>query len=63
VPMKAAALQFVLAHPAIPTNIPGTRTKVHLDENFKLIEHPIPTELWAELRKRGLIRENAPAPS
>ncbi|MCP4383359.1 MAG: aldo/keto reductase [Hyphomicrobiales bacterium] len=63
VPMKAAALQFVLAHPAIPTNIPGTRTKVHLDENFKLIEHPIPAELWEELRKQGLIRENAPAPS
>ena len=26
VPLKAVALQFVLAHPAIPTNIPGTRT-------------------------------------
>jgi len=63
IPMKAAALQFVLAHPAIPTNIPGTRTKVHLDENIKLIEYPIPAEFWAEMRKRGLIRDNAPTPS
>ena len=52
----------MLAHPAIPTNIPGTRTKKHLDENVALINHPIPTEFWAELKKQGLIRENAPTP-
>ena len=62
VPMKAAALQFVLAHPAIPTNIPGTRTKTHLDENLALIGHPIPAEFWAELKRLALIRENAPTP-
>ena len=62
VPLKAVALQFVLAHPAIPTNIPGTRTKKHLDENVALINHPIPTEFWAALKKQGLIRENAPTP-
>jgi len=63
VPMKAAALQFVLAHPAIPTNIPGTRTKTHLDENLALIRHPIPAEFWAALKKKGLVRENAPVPT
>ena len=63
VPMKAAALQFVLAHPAIPTNIPGTRTKTHLDENLALISHPIPAEFWAALKKKGLVRENAPVPT
>ncbi|MGO4830692.1 aldo/keto reductase [Rhizobiaceae sp. 2RAB30] len=62
VPLKAAALQFVLAHPAIPTNIPGTRTKKHLDENVALIGHPIPGDFWAALKKQGLIRENAPTP-
>jgi D-threo-aldose 1-dehydrogenase len=62
VPMKAAALQFVLAHPAIPTNIPGTRTKAHLDENIALIEHPIPPEFWAAMKKQGLVRESAPVP-
>jgi len=63
VPMKAAALQFVLAHPAIPTNIPGTRTKTHLDENLALIRHPIPAEFWAALKKKGLVRESAPVPT
>ena len=63
VPMKAAALQFVLAHPAIPTNIPGTRTREHLDENLALIGLPIPGEFWAAMKKAGLIRENAPTPA
>ncbi len=62
VSMKAAALQFVLAHPAIPTNIPGTRTREHLDENLALIGSPIPVEFWAGMKKAGLIRENAPTP-
>ncbi|MEO9614002.1 MAG: aldo/keto reductase [Nitratireductor sp.] len=63
VPLKAAALQFVLAHPSIPTNIPGTRTRKHLDENIGLIGHAIPSEFWSELKKQGLVRENAPTPS
>jgi D-threo-aldose 1-dehydrogenase len=63
VPLKGAALQFVLAHPAIPTNIPGTRTKTHLDENIALINHAIPADFWAALKKKHLIRENAPTPS
>ena len=62
VPLKAAALQFVLAHPAIVTNIPGTRTVGHLDENIRLIAHPIPDAFWAEIRRRGLVREDAPTP-
>lgn len=63
VPLKAAALQFVLAHPCIPTNIPGTRGLPHLQENIALIEHPIPKEFWAELKKQGLVREEAPTPA
>lgn len=63
VPMKAAALQFVLAHPSIPTNIPGTRTKAHLEENVALIGHPIPAEFWIAMKASGLIREDAPTPA
>lgn len=63
VPLAAAALQFVLAHPSIPTNIPGTRTRKHLDQNVALISHPIPAEFWTALKKQGLIRENAPTPA
>jgi D-threo-aldose 1-dehydrogenase len=63
VPLAAAALQFVLAHPSIPTNIPGTRTKAHLDQNIALIERPIPADFWATLKKEGLVREDAPVPA
>jgi D-threo-aldose 1-dehydrogenase len=62
VPLAAAALQFVLAHPVITTNIPGTRTRKHLDQNLKLIAHPIPADFWTELKRRKLVREDAPTP-
>ncbi|CAM2144090.1 Pyridoxal 4-dehydrogenase [Pararobbsia alpina] len=60
VPLKAAALQFVLAHPAIPTCIPGMRTPAQLDDNVKTCRAPIPAEFWGELKRRALIREDAP---
>jgi D-threo-aldose 1-dehydrogenase len=59
VSLAAAALQF---HPAIATNIPGTRSKKHLDQNVALIGRPIPAEFWAALKKEKLIRDNAPTP-
>lgn len=62
VPLAAAALQFVVAHPCIPTNVPGTRTVVQLEQNVRLMEYPIPVELWQDLRRQGLIREDAPTP-
>ena len=62
VPLAAAALQFVLAHPAIPTIVPGTRTVDQLRRNLKLINAPIPRDFWVELKAKGLLREDAPAP-
>lgn len=62
VPMKAAALQFPLAHPAVASVIPGARSVAELEENFRLISHPIPGDFWRELRKKGLLPEEAPIP-
>jgi D-threo-aldose 1-dehydrogenase len=62
VPMKAAALQFPLAHPAVASVIPGARSVAELEENFRLISHPIPGGFWAELRSKGLLPEEAPVP-
>ncbi|HEV2247659.1 MAG TPA: aldo/keto reductase [Terriglobia bacterium] len=62
VPMKAAALQFPLAHPAIASVIPGARSVAELEDNFRLVSHPIPGEFWAELRSKGLLPEEAPVP-
>ena len=63
VPMKAAALQFPLAHPAVAAVIPGARSVAELEENFRLISHPIPGDFWADLRKKGLLPEEAPIPA
>lgn len=63
VPMKAAAIQFPLAHPAVASVIPGARSIEELIENFRLLSHPIPSDFWADLRKTGLIPEAAPTPT
>ncbi|MCH7745185.1 MAG: aldo/keto reductase [Chloroflexi bacterium] len=62
VPLKAAALQFILAHPALVSVIPGARSIAEFEENATMIEFPIPTDLWAELKHDKLIAEEAPTP-
>lgn len=62
VPLKAAALQFILAHPAIASVIPGARSVAEVEENVRMIECPIPTDLWAELQQQGLVAASAPTP-
>ena len=62
VPLKAAALQFILAHPAIAAVIPGARSVAEVEDNVRMAEFPIPAALWAELKQTGLIAEAAPTP-
>lgn len=63
VPLPAAALQFVVAHPAIPSFCAGTRTVAQLQQNLEWFSHPIPAEFWATLKREGLLREDAPVPA
>ncbi|HJS73504.1 MAG TPA: aldo/keto reductase [Vicinamibacteria bacterium] len=62
VPLKAAALQFPLAHPAVATVIPGARTAAEVEENVRMFFHPIPSPFWNELRDERLLPEEAPVP-
>jgi D-threo-aldose 1-dehydrogenase len=62
VPLPAAALQFPMAHPAVVSCIPGGRDVVQLRQNKHWFELPIPAELWARLKSKGLIDERAPVP-
>jgi D-threo-aldose 1-dehydrogenase len=62
VPLPAAALQFVVAHPAIRTFISGTSTAAQLKQNLAWFSYPIPTSFWEALKERGLLREDAPTP-
>lgn len=63
VPLAAAALQFVVAHPAIPAFCAGTRTVEQLDQNLAWFQHAIPAEFWAALKTKGLLRDDAPVPA
>ena len=62
VPLRAAAIQFPLAHPAVAALAAGVRTVEHFDEYPRLMALPIPADLWGELRTEGLIAEGAPTP-
>jgi D-threo-aldose 1-dehydrogenase len=60
--LKAVALQFILAHPAIVSVIPGARSIQEVEDNVRMVELPIPGALWAELKDSGLIDQAAPTP-
>lgn len=63
VPLPAAALQFVVAHPAISSFCAGTRNVSQLQQNLKWFTHPIPEDFWAKLKSSGLLAERAPVPA
>ena len=60
VQMRAAALQFPLFHPVVSSIVPGAMAAKHVIENAALINQPIPSDFWAELKAEGLMRPNAP---
>jgi D-threo-aldose 1-dehydrogenase len=62
VPLRAAALQFPLAHRAILSVIPGARTISELDENVELAAYDISPMFWQALSDRGLIAPGTPLP-
>ena len=63
VALPAAALQFVLAHPAVVSAIPGAARPGEVRENVASLQAPIPAAFWAEIKARGLIDAEAPTPA
>ena len=62
VPMRAAALQFLLAHPAVASVIPGAATPAEVADNARMMTLPIPADLWRELQHERLLKDGAPTP-
>jgi D-threo-aldose 1-dehydrogenase len=62
VSMKAAGLQFSLAHPATAAVIPGASRPGRIAEDQAALEETIPAEFWTALREAGLIHPAAPTP-
>jgi D-threo-aldose 1-dehydrogenase len=50
VPLAAAALQFSLRDPRIGSTIVGMSRPERLGQTLALAQHPIPEDLWSELR-------------
>jgi D-threo-aldose 1-dehydrogenase len=62
VPIKAAAVQFCLAHPAVAAVIPGASKPQRIKEDHQALTARIPPEFWKGLRQQGLVAPQAPLP-
>lgn len=62
VPLRAAALQFPRAEPAVAIVLAGARTMAELDDNLAMLARAIPTGFWTRLRREGLLPDDAPVP-
>jgi len=62
VPLRAAALQFPLAHPAVDLVLAGAQTIAQWDDTRAQLRHPIGAGFWQRLRTAGLLPASAPIP-
>jgi D-threo-aldose 1-dehydrogenase len=62
VPIKAAALQFSLAHPASAAIIPGASRPERIAEDHAALHTEIPGDFWREMRNARLVAADAPLP-
>jgi D-threo-aldose 1-dehydrogenase len=62
VPIKAAALQFSLAHPATVAVIPGASRPERIAEDHDALTAAIPDEFWYDMRRNKLVSQDAPLP-
>jgi D-threo-aldose 1-dehydrogenase len=61
VPLRAAALQFPLAHAAIDVVVSGAQRVEQWDDAVRMIAQPIPDAFWNHLRDACLIPPDAPS--
>jgi D-threo-aldose 1-dehydrogenase len=61
--IKAAALQFSAAHPAVAAVIPGAKRPDRIPQNVELMKASIPADLWTDLEREGLLPPEAHTPA
>ncbi|PWN13862.1 D-threo-aldose 1-dehydrogenase [Bacillus thuringiensis] len=61
--VKAAALQFALANPAVAAVIPGATKPERIAEDQAALKTVIPAAFWEEMREQKLVAPNAPLPT
>ena len=62
VPLRAAALQFPLAHPAVDVVMVGARHQREWQDAVSMVQQPIAAAFWQALRQAGLLPADAPVP-
>ena len=62
VSVKAAALQFSLANPAVAAVIPGASRPERLAEDLAALNSVIPAAFWYDMRAEQLVAADAPLP-
>ena len=62
VPIKAAALHFSLAHPAVAAVIPGSSRPGRIVEDVAAMRFAVPVDFWRDLRDSGVVSTAAPLP-
>lgn len=63
VSIKAAALQFSLAHPVSVAAVPGATRPSRIAEDVAALNEAVPAEFWHDLRAAHLISPAAPLPA
>ena len=62
VPIKAAALHFSLAHPAVVAIVPGSSKPERIAEDLAAANYRVPDAFWRDLRQAGAVSPAAPLP-
>ncbi|GAA3735887.1 aldo/keto reductase [Streptomyces tremellae] len=63
VSIKAAALQFSLAHPVAVAAVPGATRPGRIAEDVAALDERVPAAFWHDLRAAGLVSPAAPLPN
>jgi D-threo-aldose 1-dehydrogenase len=60
--LRAAALAFPAAHPAVVSVLAGARSAAEVRDCARSFATPVPPDLWRELHAEGLLPDAAPLP-
>lgn len=62
VPLRRAALQFPLGHPAVASLVIGAVKPEEVTDQVAELSAPVPAALWTELKAEGLLGTDIPVP-
>ncbi|MFE2060996.1 aldo/keto reductase [Streptomyces sp. NPDC059467] len=61
--LRAAALAFCAAHPAVASVLVGARSAAEIEDGARQFATQVPAAFWQELRATGLLPADAPVPT